>query len=49
VDDEDYARAREVLAIYRAEREREGSAVCASCGEPNPATFEICWKCGGAL
>ena len=49
VDDEDFARARDVLAIFRAEREREGSVACARCGEANPATFELCWKCGGAL
>ena len=49
VDDEDLARAREALASFLAEREREGDVACAHCGEVNPATFELCWKCGGAL
>ena len=49
VDDENYARAREVLEAFRAEREREGSVACPRCGEENPATFDLCWKCGGAL
>ena len=42
-------RAREALASFLAEREREGDVACAHCGEVNPATFELCWKCGGAL
>ncbi len=49
VDDEDYARAREVLEAFRAERERPGNVGCLRCGEVNPATFELCRKCGGSL
>ena len=49
VDDENYARACEVLETFRAERERAGSVACSRCGEENPATFDLCWKCGGAL
>ena len=22
---------------------------CATCGENNPATFDVCWRCDGAL
>ena len=49
VDDEDYARARDVLETFRAERLRSGTHACARCGEDNPATFELCWKCGSSL
>ena len=37
VDDEDYARAREVLEAFRTEREREGSITCARCPPAKPA------------
>jgi glycerate-2-kinase len=48
-DDADRARAEEVLREYRVERDRPGSIVCAKCREENPATFELCWKCGWSL
>ena len=38
--------AADVLRAYQEERNRTGSIVCAKCGEDNPATFELCWKCG---
>ena len=49
VDDEDYARAKDVLVAFDAERARAGSLRCAHCGEDNPATFDFCWKCGRSL
>ena len=49
VDDEDYDRAQAVLAAFRAERQRTGTLRCVRCAEDNPATFELCWKCGGSL
>ena len=49
VDDEDYARAKDVLTAFDAERARAGSRRCSHCGEENPATFELCWKCGASL
>lgn len=48
-DDDDRARADVVLRAYREERDRAGSIVCAKCGEENPATFELCWRCGWSL
>ena len=48
-DDADRARADEVLRTYREERNRTGSILCGKCGEENPATFELCWKCGWSL
>jgi ribosomal protein L40E len=48
-DDADLERARGVLAAFQAERSRSGTLVCRRCGEENPATFELCWSCGGAL
>lgn len=49
VDDEDYPRAKAVLAAFDAERARSGSSRCARCGEESPATFDLCWKCGTSL
>jgi hypothetical protein len=48
-DDADRARADAVLVAYEAERNRKGSVVCPACSEENPATFELCWKCGRSL
>jgi hypothetical protein len=48
-DDADRPRADAVLREYRAERERTGSVACGKCGEDNPATFDLCWKCGWSL
>ena len=45
----DRARAESVLAAMRADRMKTGSVVCRSCGEDNPANFELCWKCGRGL
>jgi len=49
VDDEDFARAQAILEAFRVERERIGTLTCRHCGEENPATFELCWKCGTSL
>jgi hypothetical protein len=48
-DDADRARADAVLIAYEAERNRSGSVFCPECREENPATFELCWKCGRSL
>ena len=49
VDDEDYDKAKGVLLAFEQERARIGSRRCVHCGEENPATFDLCWKCRGAL
>jgi hypothetical protein len=48
-DDADRVRAEAVLREYRVERARTGSVFCRACHEENPATFELCWKCGADL
>ena len=48
-DDDDLARAEAVLREYNVERSRTGTRHCAHCGEDNPATFDLCWKCGYSL
>lgn len=47
IDDEaDFARARAVAREFSARRTTTGSWQCRHCGDENPDTFELCWKCG---
>jgi ribosomal protein L40E len=48
-DDADMARAQQALAAWNVERARTGEQRCLRCGEDNPATFELCWKCGASV
>ena len=48
-DDADRALAADVLRAYQEERNRTGTIGCGKCGEENPATFDLCWKCGWSL
>ncbi len=48
-DDADRERAEAVLRAYQVERNRSGTLVCRACSEENPATFDLCWKCGTSL
>jgi len=48
-DDVDSERAAGVLRAHRADRNRKGTLFCPKCHEDNPATFELCWKCGAPL
>jgi hypothetical protein len=48
-DDADRTRAMAVVRDYHASRNRAGVLFCPSCREENPATFELCWKCGAVL
>jgi hypothetical protein len=48
-DDADHARALAVMREHDALGNRVGVLFCGGCREENPATFEICWKCGRSL
>jgi hypothetical protein len=48
-DDADQARAAAVLRDHNAASKRVGVLFCRACREENPATFELCWKCGAGL
>ena len=48
-DDADHARAVAVLRDHNAACKRVGVLFCRACREENPATFELCWKCGAGL
>jgi hypothetical protein len=49
LDDEDLARARELLEAWlreNAERAAARSWVCHGCGELVDGSFDLCWRCG---
>lgn len=51
MDEADYEEAMLILGEH-LEGEESASRMeiaCASCGEPNPGNFEICWSCGGVV
>ena len=47
--DEDYERGKHVIETYENTPVTTGNVQCPSCGEENPANFQLCWKCGGGL
>ena len=47
--DEDYERGKHVIETYENTPVTTGNVQCPSCGEDNPANFQLCWKCGGGL
>jgi hypothetical protein len=44
----DRARAEQVLAEFE-HADRRAARTCAACGEQNPGTFDICWRCGAVI
>jgi hypothetical protein len=47
--DADRERASILLARIEQEAREGGTRRCLRCGEESPATFDLCWNCGGAL
>ena len=45
VHERDSARARDVFEAFERPAQASRPTRCASCGEDNPADFEICWNC----
>lgn len=48
-DDRDFERARAVVHDYEGTQGVQGSRRCPHCGEESPASFKLCWNCGGTL
>ena len=49
--EEDLARGRRLVEAFRKERgvkDGDGPWSCASCGEENDASFDVCWSCQAA-
>lgn len=45
----DLERANVVLAAIDVDARKIGNVRCAGCSEESPATFDLCWNCGGTL
>ena len=45
----DEERARRVVVEFEQTPASPDTAQCTACGEMNPTTFEICWRCGNIL
>jgi hypothetical protein len=45
----DRERAETLLRTIEFDAAQSGSRHCAGCGEDSPATFDLCWNCGGGL
>lgn len=41
----DTEQARHIIKQFEQQDEPVGSSQCPSCGENNPNSFEICWRC----
>lgn len=46
VDPRDETSARQIVADYERLPAATGTFACPACGEPNPQSFELCWRCG---
>lgn len=49
LEETDEPRARRIVAEFEQIPASPDTAKCTACGEMNPTTFEICWRCGQAL
>jgi hypothetical protein len=45
----DLERAAIVLAAIDVDARKIGNVRCDGCREESPATFDLCWNCGGTL
>ena len=49
INADDAARARDIIEKFEHRGESIGSSLCPNCGENNPDSFEICWRCQSDL
>ena len=49
VNESDINNAKEIIASFEQRPGNVGTCVCKKCSEPNPDTFEVCWRCGTSL
>jgi Putative prokaryotic signal transducing protein len=48
-DENDHARARQIIDEYENAEIPTGVIFCIHCSEENPKNFASCWQCGGTL
>jgi len=48
-DSDDLLCARAIVEDYEHSRHLDENRVCGGCSEENPASFDLCWRCGTSL
>jgi hypothetical protein len=48
-DERDLGLAQKLLSAYERPVDTTQETPCGQCGEPNPASFSLCWHCGEPL
>jgi len=41
--------AKTIIRQFEQRPREVGTSTCKNCNEPNPETFEVCWRCGNTL
>lgn len=49
VNESDTEKAKEIIRLFETRQQPGEEIVCCKCHEPNPDTFETCWRCGNLL
>jgi hypothetical protein len=49
MEETDEPRARRIVIEFEQTPTSPDTTRCVACGEMNPPTFEICWRCGNIL
>ncbi|MCK4586862.1 MAG: DUF2007 domain-containing protein [Gammaproteobacteria bacterium] len=49
INERDTDTAKIIIAQFEQRPHEVGTSMCKNCEEPNPDTFEVCWRCGTAL
>ncbi len=46
---EDEKKARKLVQKFESQTKADVGKTCSECGEINPSTFEVCWRCASLL
>ena len=49
IKERDADRAKIIIDQFEQRPHEVGTCTCQNCDEPNPDTFEVCWRCGTVL
>lgn len=48
-NESDIAKAKNIIRQFETGQQTITDIICPECNEPNPDTFETCWRCGAHL
>ncbi|MEE8379005.1 MAG: DUF2007 domain-containing protein [Gammaproteobacteria bacterium] len=49
INERDTDSAKIIIDQFEQRPHEVGTSTCKNCEEPNPDTFEVCWRCGTVL